>query len=487
MVVDDGGAGAFHGGGAQGALTSGLIGYYDFESGLNNIANTALNPTVISGTPTAGTAGGIVGNALGLDKAEFDAIRVAVVAHPTNPTNLAQNFSISAWFKNEHVGADPSRSFVYEAANNFDVSLGTGSASGPDTYTHYVAETSAGTSSLQRDVWNHVIHTFSSDGTITTLQVYVNGVNTHTQTANTASMSFTDLNIGKARNGTGTGVAAGRYFEGLIDEFAIWNRTITASEAAEVHSRGLNGFGLFDQITTGPVTKYVFDADGTEPGAALGASITMTGWNNNFTFASVAGPNNDLGDGGFAGNFFRTTGTEAAPQPNGNHVITITLTDLAEHTHVNLGMLLAQIDSLDPNRDGDRFIVRLDGAEILNAGFGWGTTVGSNTEPFVTTGDPALDAELLALRTQHSANLYLDGSYWDNIYDLSQLSLFQNIAHTGSSLTLEIIGRQNQSSGEFYGLDNISITLANNPVPEPATIGLLGLAGMALLRRRRVA
>ena len=469
--------------GAQ-AVTTGLVGYYDFESSLSNKATTSFNPTVIGGTPTAGVAGGLVGNALDLDKAQFDAIRV-----PITTANLGQNFSISAWFKNEFVGTDSSRSFVFEAADNFDVSLGTSSAAGPDTYTHYVAQTSAGSSSLQRSDWNHVVHAFSSDGTNSTVEVYVNGALTHTKSALTSAMNFTNLNIGKARDGTGTGVASGRYFEGQIDEVAIWNRTITASEATEVHSRGVNGLGLFDQDTTTPVRKYVFNADGTEPDASIGASITLAGWTDNSTFAHVTGANNDLGDGGFSGEYFRTTGALAAASPNGNHTLTIQLNNLDGHSAIDLGMLVAQIDSLDAFRDGERFIVKLDGVELLNVGFSYGSGGSFTDGPgnvFATTGDPILDAELLAIRTIASTNVTGDTVFRENLYDLSQLSIFQNIAHSSSSLTLEIIGRQNQTSGEFYGMDDISITLLGAAIiPEPASISLLAMAGLALLRRRR--
>lgn len=471
------------------AVTSGLVGYYDFENDLLNKAGAGNHMTVTGGSDIAGWTGGVV------SRADGDSNRVILLVGnagnyvdidndrtqtPLGTAELGNSFSISAWHNLTPNNANTSpRFFVFEASDNFDVSFGISSG---DTYNSYVGQSqnTANNVVLPRNVWHHVLHTFSSDGTTTTLDVYVNGAHVGSHSALTSSVNFADINIGRHRSSD----AGDRDWDGLIDEVAIWNRPLTAGEAAQVHTRGLQGLGLFDQATIGPIKKYVVDADGTEPDATIGATITLTGWSGNATFAPVVGVNNDLGDAGFTGEYFRTTGA-------GANAITIALTDLAPHSAIDLGMFVAQIDSLDPFRDGDRFIVKLDGVEILNVGFSYGTSVnGAFTDGsgslFASTGDPILDAELLALRTNSGSNLSGDANFLENVYDLSLLSVFQNIAHSSSSLTLEIIGRQNQPGGEFYGVDNITISLIAVAVPEPATVGLIALAGMAMLRRRRV-
>lgn len=453
-------------------VTSGLVGYYNFESSLTNggSAGASLNATVITGSPTTGSAGGLVGNALDLDKAQTDAIRVAATT-----ANLGQNFTISTWFKNELAGTDTTRSYVFEAANNFDISFGTpGNTTGPDNYTSYVAQAGAVNVSLNRNVWNHVVHAFGTDGTTTTLNSYINGTLTNTLTAPTANMSFTDINFGTARNG------AGRYFEGKMDEIAIWNRTLSASEVTEITARGQAGYSLTESVVN---PKYVFNADVAAPNAHLGATIALTGWTDAATFTPVAGANNDLGDGGFADRYYQTTGA-------GLNALTITLNNLESHNAIDLGMVIAQLDSLDGFRsDLDRMIIRLDGVEIFNAQLSYGTSVsgtfvdGTGTQ-FISTGDPALDAELLALRTISNTNVFGGADFRENLYDLSKLSIFKGIAHSSSTLTLEIIGDQNQASGEFFGVDNISITLVTT-IPEPTSLSLLALSSLTLMRRRR--
>ncbi|MCP5352932.1 MAG: hypothetical protein H6926_07075 [Chromatiales bacterium] len=52
--------------------------------------------------------------------------------------------------------------------------------------------------------------------------------------------------------------------------------------------------------------------------------------------------------------------------------MTLILTGLGAHDSINLGMHVAQLASIDPNRDGDLFRIYLDGDEILQVGLGFG-------------------------------------------------------------------------------------------------------------------
>jgi hypothetical protein len=51
----------------------------------------------------------------------------------------------------------------------------------------------------------------------------------------------------------------------------------------------------------------------------------------------------------------------------------------------------------------------------------------------------------------------------------------------GTGTDLVFLGKQSGSDGLSYGIDNISISV----IPEPGSLTLLGLAGLAMLRRRR--
>jgi hypothetical protein len=197
------------------------------------------------------------------------------------------------------------------------------------------------------------------------------------------------------------------------------------------------------------------------PEIALGAWTTDT-------FSTTAGPNNDLADGGFSQNkLLRTT--------SGACTMTITLNNLPVHTHFNLGMLVATMESIDPRRDGDMFTILVDQQELLHVGFGFGVDQGFS-EPLAHApriNGVSVAASLFdAVRTL--SHVY---SGWDQYaYDLGQLDAFRMIPHTSDTLTVEIIGRAYQGwTNEAYAVDNISIV-----IPEPATIGALGL-----IRRRK--
>jgi hypothetical protein len=397
---------------------------------------------------------------------------------------LTQNFTIATWFRNEYVGAttpDGNRNFVFEGQGDFDVSFGTGSGtSGPDNYASYNTTAHiAHTASLARNAWHHVLHAFSTDGTNTTLQVYVNGSLVATNSSPlTTTMAVNGINFGRNR-------AAARYLEGGVDEVAIWNQTLSGTEALAVYNAGVNNLGLPNQsFDVGMASSFSMNFDsGTLP-IAQGWTVENV--------AITAGPNNDLGDAGMAGNYARTI-------TSGDNTMTLNLTNLPGHTHVNLGMLMAQLDSMDGFRDNDRFIVKIDGNEILNARVSYGSSTDYSPGPpavgnidgpgnvyIEVDGNPALTSELASLTTIATTQLYGGTTFLENVYDLSAFSAFQMIPHTSSTLTLEIIGRQNQAGGEFFGLDNIQVEFVT--IPEPSTFAMLafGAIAMWLFRRGKV-
>jgi len=84
--------------------------------------------------------------------------------------------------------------------------------------------------SLFTNRWAHVAMTFDS----THLRLYVNGkeVAVHTLPVPGPAAETAGLIIGGHRDGTG------RNFDGMIDEVALWSRTLTAAEIAEFHRAG---------------------------------------------------------------------------------------------------------------------------------------------------------------------------------------------------------------------------------------------------------
>ena len=162
-------------------------------------------------------------------------------------STLGSDFAISAWFflapDADNGGADNNilRDYVFESADldNFDVSFGTNDTNG-NTYVSWIGGTSgaqnAGT--LATGQWHHVVHVFSPNGANTTLSVYINGVKVGaTVSTATVNLNFTSLNFGAARTGL-------RVFDGMLDEVAVWDRSLGPNEVTELHQRGMASLAL---------------------------------------------------------------------------------------------------------------------------------------------------------------------------------------------------------------------------------------------------
>lgn len=263
-------------------LSTGLLAYYNFEdAGTAGITNqvgggATHNGTYGSGTTygvtpaVAGSGAGFAGNAVyaGAEPAGTTDRSVLLVGKALNvskddlsatagsgwfnvpglgASTLGSDFAISAWFflapDADNGGADNNvlRDYVFESADldNFDVSFGTNDANG-NTFVSWIGGTSgaqnAGT--LATGQWHHVVHVFSPSGANTTLSVYINGVKVGaTVSTATANMNFTSLNFGAARIGL-------RVFDGMLDEVAVWDRSLSANEVTELHQRGLASLAL---------------------------------------------------------------------------------------------------------------------------------------------------------------------------------------------------------------------------------------------------
>lgn len=260
-------------------LTSNLIAYYNFDaSGTAGIANQIDGSTTHNGSYGNGTAFGVspsiagtgsgfsgnaafegpvattttdrsdllVGNALNVSK--YDASTTAGSGWfnvPTlNSATLGSNFTISAWFflapdaDNTGTNTDVLRDYVFEGSTNFDVSFGTNDNNG-STYVSWIGQLASATAGpLSTGEWHQVAHVFSQNGTNTELRIYIDGVRVGgVLTSPTANLDFTAINFGAARNGT-------RVFDGMIDEVAVWNRSLTPNEITEAHQRGLASLSL---------------------------------------------------------------------------------------------------------------------------------------------------------------------------------------------------------------------------------------------------
>ncbi|RYD66617.1 MAG: PEP-CTERM sorting domain-containing protein [Verrucomicrobiaceae bacterium] len=152
----------------------------------------------------------------------------------------------------------------------------------------------------------------------------------------------------------------------------------------------------------------------------------------------------------FGGSFLRS--------PTAN-VVTLQLTGLPAHTTVNIGFLLAAIDSLDGSGSypsGEYFHIKLDGVTIFRE------SLANALQSQIQTYIPAPGAQL-ARRVD--LGFSGPGSYFtDSAYNFAVEPNLQSIPHTASTLTLEYViegvGAQSLTD-ESWAIDNLKVEVAN--------------------------
>ncbi|MGI9457476.1 MAG: LamG-like jellyroll fold domain-containing protein, partial [Aeoliella sp.] len=225
-----------------------LYAYYGFESDLTN-ASSLPGPdgTDVVGGAAAGTAGGIAGNALELETASEEHMNVAISHGGLG--DLGDEFTISVWYNlNNPPGSNASnRYFIFESDVEFDLSYGLRDQGGlgdpgfNDTQSFSQGDGNA----LFEDAytpgtWQHVVQTYSTDGGTTTITTYIDGVDANGALTNAAvNFDGDGINFGAARDS-----ANNRGWDGLLDEIAIWDTSLSAGAVLAIYNQGLAGLPI---------------------------------------------------------------------------------------------------------------------------------------------------------------------------------------------------------------------------------------------------
>jgi hypothetical protein len=225
-----------------------LVGYWRFESDLTSeIGAPALDAIVGNGTPDPGTPGGQVGNCIHFDDAdnEYIVLPVGFGTDVGTGASLGDSFSISVWYNLQPIeGNGSDRFFVYEGSSDYDLSYGVrdwdsdGDVDDGQSYCRNTAkEHHEHIDAATQNTWHHVLATYDSDGTDTTVTYWIDGVKqtpSMIQTSN--SIGSPAIHVGDYRTGT-----SDRDWDGLIDEVAVWDHKLSDQEVSFVHTQGLNG------------------------------------------------------------------------------------------------------------------------------------------------------------------------------------------------------------------------------------------------------
>jgi hypothetical protein len=231
---------------SHGAITAGLVAYWGFEGNTNNggSGGAAYNGTLMGDATTGGSAR--VGSGALLMDGSGDYMDV------TSNVNTAQAWSVSAWFRSDINPATTVREMVFESSGSFAMSFNLREGT-PTTNTNFqlFSDYVTGTDP-QRDVqvadgatantWHNIVLTFSpSTASATgTLIGYLDGTASHSITIpiGTVLTASNGFHVGTYRS------ADGRWFDGSIDEVAIWDRALDGNEAAGVFNAGDNGLAV---------------------------------------------------------------------------------------------------------------------------------------------------------------------------------------------------------------------------------------------------
>ncbi len=236
------------GGLARADLIDNVIGYWALNETSGATASDELDTYdgSISGNPTLGVPGKL-GTAYDFDN-DGDFITVSPGVPIAN-----QDFSLSFWVNRDgtgedwvighstggnnnalHVGFRDNNTFAFAFWGN-DLNIDDGMFN----------DTAA---------WMHFVCTYDASSNVQTVYANVEGgaSGTWTRTAGADFQGTGDFYIGKRRNDTG-----GQEFDGLIDEVGVWDRVLSAAEAAELYNGGA-GTWFFPQSTG---DTYVWDGD----------------------------------------------------------------------------------------------------------------------------------------------------------------------------------------------------------------------------------
>ena len=179
---------------------------------------------------------------------EFDGTNYIDAGNDSSLSFGTANFSVSCWFKT-----------TQNVSGAVDLVINGGFSSGGKAYILYldasekvgfylddnVSPTTPAQSSgsVADGNWKHVVGVRESG----TIKLYLNGSLVSTQTDTTGNIDSTDnLIIGAGTNASSG--AIGNFFDGNIDEVAIWNTALTSTQVSEIYNA--TGTNLTKDLTT---------------------------------------------------------------------------------------------------------------------------------------------------------------------------------------------------------------------------------------------
>jgi hypothetical protein len=265
------------------ALNSNIKAYWNFNDGSGTRLNNTYNVTIHNGTlqnmPASTWTTGLLGGGLIFNGSNQ---WVGNITKPTNITNLANNYTLSLWFK-------PTENLYEGIISQYTTGTSAGEfiiakqATGKVTFfrktgvTNSEAYSLTSTSSISLNSWNHVVIQSYSNGTI---KIYFNG--TLEDEIESLDGASSDWDAGML---IGMGSSLISKFNGTIDEVGIWGRILTNAEISDLYN---NGVGISYSSSTPIVVTLNYPPSGSSfTNATINFNATISPSNTNITNATI--------------------------------------------------------------------------------------------------------------------------------------------------------------------------------------------------------
>ncbi|NLB54342.1 MAG: LamG domain-containing protein, partial [Lentisphaerae bacterium] len=256
-----------------GTIIDNPIAYWDFEGDnlLQNRANS--NPLfaaqVHRGAPTAGTLPDTTARAG--DKS-LVLNGSSAIQLPYSQETMGESFTISIWY---YQSANNTRMCVYQTPDNYNITYETVAADA-SSFATYLGQVKVGEIVTSLDTWNHMVHSFRTADNLTEVKVYVNGTLRHTYSVD-SDLVFNTYRINALRIGANR--SSDRFFQGMIDEIALWDTNLSAANVAVLYQRGLDNLPLnvSEDLSAFDLENKIREIDivASKP---VPAAIHLSGW-----------------------------------------------------------------------------------------------------------------------------------------------------------------------------------------------------------------
>ena len=222
------------------AITDDLIAYYKVDE---NAANTNVtdahdnyNATSSTNTNNLYNSSGKINSAFDLEGSSGEYVSTGI--RLGTEMSRSDPFTIQIWFKAESWGASYyTNSLFIDGTSNLDGVIFIRGGSSDVRFSlidSNSAQPSTSAGALSTGVWYHLVATWDGTSDADGVKLYLNGSEVDSATASSGTLYTrgTDgFEIGRDPHNS-------RYFDGIVDEIGIWNRSLSSTEVEDLYNSG---------------------------------------------------------------------------------------------------------------------------------------------------------------------------------------------------------------------------------------------------------